>query len=94
MSAYRDNIGRGVTFECPIQDCGYMVSGNLGQEADDAISHIEEEHWTADLTDMERDMLVADARRLGFDPVGPRVTCWCGGEHITGSCLSSEGRES
>ena len=68
---------------------GWEARADAAENALKAISHIEEEHWTADLTDMERDMLVADARRLGFDPDDPRVTCWCGGEHITGSCLSS-----
>lgn len=94
MSAHRDRAGRWASFECPIADCGFAVSGNLGQEPDDAISHIEDEHWTDDLTDAERELLVADARALGFDPVGPNVVCFCGGEHITGSCLDSGGRES
>lgn len=89
MSVYRDNVGRGVSFECPIEGCGFAVSGNLGQEPDDAISHIEEEHWIEDLTAGEREALVTDAGKLGFEPIGPSVTCFCGGEHITGSCLGS-----
>lgn len=88
MSVTIDNVGTGVRFDCPIPGCGYMVSGNFGQETDDAMDHIEE-HWPA-ASAADRELLVADASELGFDPVGPSVTCFCGGEHITGSCLAGD----
>lgn len=89
MSARIERTSGWTRFDCPIEGCGHMVSGNLGQEPDDAIDHIEE-HWVEDLSDDQREQLVADASALGFDPVGPTTTCFCGGAHITGSCLAGD----
>lgn len=59
-----------VSFECPVAGCGYMVSGNFGQEADDALDHLDEEALSAQAEGRDDDLraLIADAAKLGAVP--------------------------
>lgn len=77
--------------DCAAEDCDHE---------DGCPTHIQkvclecntERQGTAEVAEWEGS--IAPCPVHGPEPSGPRVRCFCGGEHITGSCLGSPEQES